>query len=49
MERGAIVSFHYFILLIPVTTFIEDLYIVLSKTFLYTEKDSHQRSKRLYM
>jgi len=36
------------LLFIRVTTFIdEDLRIVLSKTFLYTEEDPHQGLKRL--
>jgi len=48
MEGGAIVPSHHCILLIRVTTFIEDLCIIPSKT-LYTEEDPHQGSKRSYM
>jgi len=41
---------HHFILFFRVTTFtVEDLSIVPSKTFLYTEENPHQGSKRMYM
>jgi len=47
MEGGAIVPSHHCILLIRVTTFIDEDLCISSKT-LYTKEDSHQGSKRLY-
>jgi len=47
MKGGAIVLFHYSILSIHVTTFTDEVILVLSRISLYTEEN--QRLKRLYM
>jgi len=48
MERGMIIPSHHCILLIRLTTFIDEDLCIISKT-LYTEEDPHQGSKRLYV
>jgi len=49
MEGDAIVPFHHYILLIRVTTFIDEHLCIIPSKILYTEEDPHQGSKCLYM